>query len=504
MACRAGARGALRAQRGRRDALLHGRGLPLAQGRRTWRASPHMIARGARARARDLRDARHADAARRRASSRRAGLDYYNHNLDTSAEFYGADHHHAHATRSGSTPSPAVRDAGLKVCCGGIVGMGESASDRASCCARSPTCPSIPRACRSTSLVKVAGHPAADAPEVDPFDFVRTIAVARVLMPRAQRAACRRAARAMSDELQALCFLAGANSIFYGEKLLTTGNPDVERDQPLFARLKLTAQAAAADGARRGAAAGCSARQRAQWQRHETGRGRARDRPRAARGGRARCGVRVTVEAFAAPGPRSVLGRATGARCVDFSSNDYLGLARHPALAAADERMRGRTAAPAAAASHLVSGHGAEHERSRRSSPRSRAGERALLFSSGYMANLAVIGALAGRGERVLLDRLSHASLIDGARLSGAGCSRYAHADAARRRAPAREADAGAAALHRHRRGVQHGRRSRTAARSSRALARRSTALGWSSMMRMASACWARAAAARSSISRLG
>ncbi|HET7756668.1 MAG TPA: 8-amino-7-oxononanoate synthase [Steroidobacteraceae bacterium] len=138
---------------------------------------------------------------------------------------------------------------------------------------------------------------------------------------------------------------------------------------------------------------------------------------------------RTTVEGFAQPGNR-LLALAGGRTLVDFSSNDYLGLARHPALAAA---MGGcaREAGAGSAASHLVTGHGAEHARLEEELAAFTRRERALLFSTGYMANLAVLGALAGRGERVLLDRLSHASLIDGALLSGATLRRYAHADAA-------------------------------------------------------------------------
>jgi biotin synthase len=169
-----------------------------------------------------------------------AGLEYYNHNLDTSAEFYGE----IISTRSYQDrldTLAAVRGAGLKVCCGGIIGMGESPRDRAELLRTLANLPQHPESVPVNQLVKVAGTPLADAPQVDPFDFVRTIAVARLLMPRAQvRLSAGR--EEMSDELQALCFLAGANSIFYGEKLLTTGNPDVAHDRRLFARLGLTAE----------------------------------------------------------------------------------------------------------------------------------------------------------------------------------------------------------------------------------------------------------------------
>jgi biotin synthase len=169
-----------------------------------------------------------------------AGLDYYNHNLDTSPEFYGE----IITTRSYQdrlATLDAVRTAGLKVCCGGIIGMGESPADRAQLLRTLANLHEHPESVPINRLVRVAGTPLADAADVDPFDFVRTIAVARILMPRAQvRLSAGR--ESMSDELQALCFLAGANSIFYGEKLLTTGNPDVTRDRSLLARLGLTAE----------------------------------------------------------------------------------------------------------------------------------------------------------------------------------------------------------------------------------------------------------------------
>jgi biotin synthase len=170
-----------------------------------------------------------------------AGLDYYNHNLDTSPQFYG-EIISTHTFQDRLDTLEAVRGAGLKVCCGGIVGMGESLDDRVGLLHTLASLPEHPESVPINRLVRVAGTPLADGADVDPFDFVRTIAVARVLMPRAQvRLSAGR--ESMSDELQALCFLAGANSIFYGEKLLTTGNPDVARDRGLFARLGLTAEA---------------------------------------------------------------------------------------------------------------------------------------------------------------------------------------------------------------------------------------------------------------------
>jgi biotin synthase len=173
---------------------------------------------------------------------REAGLDFYNHNLDTSPEFY----EEIISTRTYQDrldTLEAVREAGLKVCCGGIIGMGESVADRAQLLRTLANLPVHPESVPINQLVQVAGTPLYGREAVDPFDFIRTIAVARLLMPGAYvRLSAGR--QEMSDETQALCFFAGANSIFYGEKLLTTGNPDVERDQRLFARLGLQAESA--------------------------------------------------------------------------------------------------------------------------------------------------------------------------------------------------------------------------------------------------------------------
>ena len=175
---------------------------------------------------------------------KQAGLDYYNHNLDTSENYY----REIISTRTYQDrldTLEAVRGAGLNVCCGGIVGMGETARDRAQLLVTLARLPQHPQSVPINQLVRVAGTPLADCAPVDPFDFVRTIAVARIMMPRAQvRLSAGR--ETMSDELQALALLAGANSIFYGEKLLTTGNPDVERDRALLARLGMQPERLAA------------------------------------------------------------------------------------------------------------------------------------------------------------------------------------------------------------------------------------------------------------------
>ncbi|HEX4376742.1 MAG TPA: biotin synthase BioB [Steroidobacteraceae bacterium] len=174
-----------------------------------------------------------------------AGLDYYNHNLDSSESFY-KEIISTRTYQDRLDTLTAVRDAGLNVCCGGIVGMGETQCDRAQMLVTLANLPQHPESVPINQLVRVPGTPLGDAAEVDPFDFVRTIAVARVMMPKAQvRLSAGRSQ--MSDELQALALLAGASSIFYGEKLLTTGNPDVSRDRALLQRLGMRPEAS--DGA---------------------------------------------------------------------------------------------------------------------------------------------------------------------------------------------------------------------------------------------------------------
>jgi biotin synthase len=164
-----------------------------------------------------------------------AGLDYYNHNLDTAPEFYGEIIHTREFADRLDTLE-CVRNAGLKTCCGGIVGMGETRAQRAGLLQTLANLPEHPQSVPINRLVQVEGTPLAGTALLDPFEFVRMIAVARILMPASMvRLSAGRAE--MSDELQALCFFAGANSIFYGEKLLTTGNPDTAHDQALFARL---------------------------------------------------------------------------------------------------------------------------------------------------------------------------------------------------------------------------------------------------------------------------
>jgi biotin synthase len=168
---------------------------------------------------------------------KQSGLDYYNHNLDTSPEFYG-EIITTRAYQERLDTLAAVRSAGIHVCCGGIVGMGESDDDRAGLIVTLASLPQHPESVPINMLVQVEGTPLSGTAGLDPLDFVRTIAVARITMPKSVvRLSAGR--EDMSDETQALCFLAGANSIFYGPKLLTTPNPGRDRDMRLLDRLGL-------------------------------------------------------------------------------------------------------------------------------------------------------------------------------------------------------------------------------------------------------------------------
>ncbi|EKO3677685.1 biotin synthase BioB [Vibrio metschnikovii] len=171
-----------------------------------------------------------------------AGLDYYNHNLDTSPEFYG----NIITTRTYQDRLDTlshVRDSGMKICSGGIIGMGESVDDRAGLLVELANLPTQPESVPINMLVKVQGTPFASAEEVEPFDFIRLIAVARIMMPKsAVRLSAGR--EKMNEQMQALCFMAGANSIFYGCKLLTTPNPAEDSDLQLFNKLGINRQQA--------------------------------------------------------------------------------------------------------------------------------------------------------------------------------------------------------------------------------------------------------------------
>ena len=167
-----------------------------------------------------------------------SGLDYYNHNLDTAPEYY-QDVVSTRAYQDRLDTLQHVRSAGISVCCGGIVGMGEAPVHRAGLIAQLANLQPYPESVPINSLVRVPGTPLADSEPVDPLDFVRVIAVARITMPKA-RVRLSAGRQQLGDAVQALCFMAGANSIFYGDKLLVTGNPDVQADVQLLAKLGLS------------------------------------------------------------------------------------------------------------------------------------------------------------------------------------------------------------------------------------------------------------------------
>jgi len=168
-----------------------------------------------------------------------AGLEYYNHNLDTSPEFYGE----IISTRTYDDRLETlenVREAGMKVCCGGIVGMGETKTDRVGLIEALANLEPYPESVPINNLVKVAGTPLGELEDIDPFDFVRMVAVARITMPKSYvRLSAGR--EEMNDQLQTMCFMAGANSVFYGDQLLTCNNASVEHDRELFAKLGINA-----------------------------------------------------------------------------------------------------------------------------------------------------------------------------------------------------------------------------------------------------------------------
>jgi len=166
---------------------------------------------------------------------KQAGLDYYNHNLDTAPDFY-ADIVSTRAYGQRLDTLDQVRDAGMKVCCGGIVGMGESRRQRAGLIAQLANLDPYPESVPVNHLVQVEGTPMFGLDPLDPFEFVRTIAVARITMPKA-RVRLSAGRRQLGEAIQAMCFLAGANSIFVGDKLLTTDNPEIHEDHALLAKL---------------------------------------------------------------------------------------------------------------------------------------------------------------------------------------------------------------------------------------------------------------------------
>jgi len=339
-----------------------------------------------------------------------AGLTAYNHNLDTSPEFYGK----VISTRTYQDRLDTlahVRQAGISVCCGGILGMGEQEEDRIRLLHVLANLPTPPESVPINALVAVAGTPLAEQPPVDAFDFVRAIATARILMPQSKvRLSAGRLA--LSKEAQALCFYAGANSIFLGEKLLTTPNPETAADHALLRTLGLLPEPPAAKPAAAPPALEAA--------------------------------LAAELAGLEAQSRRRHLHPPAGE---DFCSNDYLGLSRHPAIRAAVARAALSDLPLGSTGSRLVRGDQPQWGALEARFARFRGTPAALFFSSGYAANLGVLSTLLRREDLVFSDALNHASLIDGIRLSGAERVILPHLDLAawepllrRRRAPGRRA----------------------------------------------------------------
>ena len=321
-----------------------------------------------------------------------------------------------------------MRDAGIKVCSGGIVGLGETVKDRAGLLLQLANLPTPPESVPINMLVKVKGTPLADNEDVDAFDFIRTIAVARIMMPTSYvRLSAGR--EQMNEQTQAMCFMAGANSIFYGCKLLTTPNPEEDKDVQLFRKLGLNphqTEVLTGDNEQQQqleqqiltpTPTSSTTRQPYDWQARINS---ALDERRAAEAFR----VRRVVE----NGAGRFLTRE-GQQFCNFSSNDYLGLSQHPAIIRAWQQGAERFGVGSGGSGH-VSGYTTAHQALEEALADWLGYPRALLFISGFAANRAVITALMGKDDRIVADRLSHASLLEAANLSPAQLRRFAHNDA--------------------------------------------------------------------------
>ncbi|MGN6591671.1 MAG: biotin synthase BioB [Terriglobales bacterium] len=314
-----------------------------------------------------------------------AGLTAYNHNLDTSREFYGQ----IITTRTYEDRLRTienVRAAGISVCCGGILGLGEGEGDRARLLLTLANLNPPPESVPITALVAVEGTPLASQAPVDGFELVRAIATARILMPDSKvRLSAGRLS--LSDEAQALCFYAGANSIFVGEKLLTTPNPDFDHDHKLLDSLGLKPQPQAPAPARRRERRTAGEALDAAW---TAGLERLEEKSR-----RRRLPVR---------------------RGEDFCSNDYLGLARHPAVRSTLVQALQQGLELASTGSRLVRGNHPALAALEEEFAAWQGTEAALLYGSGYAANFGLLTALIDRQDIVFSDAHNHASLVDGLR----------------------------------------------------------------------------------------
>lgn len=326
-----------------------------------------------------------------------AGLTAYNHNLDTSPEYYGQ----IITTRTYEDrlrTLECVRNAGITVCCGGIIGMGESDEDRIRMLHVLATMKKPPESVPINALVPVEGTPLAGRPPVHVFEFVRAIATARILMPQSKvRLSAGRLS--LSPEAQALCFYAGANSIFVGDKLLTTPNPGYNDDHELLRTLGLLPEAAySSPDTVRNAAPPAQPETPAVQEPLELALERELKQLEA----------QTRLRRLRAP-----LGE-------DFCSNDYLGLARHPQVRDALAKALAAGIDLGSTGSRLVRGDHPAFTELEEKFAAFRGTEAALYFSSGFAANTAVLSTLIGRNDVVFSDELNHASLIDGLRLAGA------------------------------------------------------------------------------------
>ena len=304
-----------------------------------------------------------------------AGLDYYNHNIDTSERFYSE----IITTRTFADRLETlanVREAGIKVCAGGILGMGETTDDHIAMLVTLANLPVQPESVPINMLIPIPGSRLGDAAPVDPIEFVRAIALARILMPKTHvRLSAGRSE--MSDEMQALCFFAGANSIFVGDTLLTAGNPGEDHDAGAVSPPR-----AEADGA---------------------GAGRMTPE-RLAR-------YAKTLSGLERKGRRRAFVPQGG---TDFTSNDYLGLADSPRINAAIAEALERGVAVGSGGSRLLRGNHPEHEALEADAAAFFGTGRALYFGSGYAANAALFSTLPQRGDLIVHDALIHASAHEG------------------------------------------------------------------------------------------
>ena len=305
-----------------------------------------------------------------------AGLDYYNHNLDTSPEFYG-DVITTRTYQDRLETLDHVRGAGMKVCSGGIVGMGEQQTDRAGLLQQLANLPQHPESVPINMLVRVRARRWKMKQDLDPFEFIRTIAVARIMMP-ASHVRLSAGREEMNEQMHALAYFAGANSIFYGEKLLTTPNPRANADMALFARLGIEPEQRQVATAPENPTRSSTTPRLSRLSGVMAAFPERLERALARREQQELYRQRLTLES--AQGPVMQLA---GREYLNFCSNDYLGLAAHPGLSQAFARRA--QYGVGSGASHLVCGHSAPHHQLEEALAEFTGRPRALLFSSGYM-----------------------------------------------------------------------------------------------------------------------